>query len=294
MSTLVAATLEPSRLARARRWARLNPSLAFGAVAVSLIVLVAVFAPLLAPNPADAGNATHPFVVLQGPSWSHWFGTDQVGRDILTRVMYGSRVSPLIAVAVLAVAAVVGVPLGLVAGFFGGVIDDIIMRITDVFLAVPALLLALALVTVLSPTMTSTIVAISVSWWPWYARLVRGEAASIRERRFIESAHALGIPRWRILLRHVLPNAVTPVLVQLSLDFGSVILTASALSFLGLGVQDPVPDWGLMVSEGQIYFTTNWWLVTFPGLAILFCAFAFNILGDGLRDRFDPRQGLGR
>jgi peptide/nickel transport system permease protein len=138
--------------------------------------------------------------------------------------------------------------------------------------------------------MGSTIMAIAVTWWPWYARLVRGEAASIRGRLYIESCQALGLPRWRILLRHVLPNATTPVLVQMSLDFGTVILTASALSFLGLGVQDPTPDWGLMVSEGQAYFLTDWWLVTFPGLAILFTALAFNILGDGLRDRLDPRH----
>ena len=192
----------------------------------------------------------------------------------------------------LLIATVVGVPLGLVAGYFGGVLDDVIMRVTDIFLAVPALLLALALSSVLTPTIGSTIAAISVTWWPWYARLVRGEAASIRGRRYIESCRALGIPRWRILWRHVLPNATTPVLVQMSLDFGTVILTASALSFLGLGVQDPSPDWGLMVSEGQAYFLTNWWLVTFPGLAILITALAFNILGDGLRDRLDPRHRM--
>jgi peptide/nickel transport system permease protein len=264
--------------------------LAFGAVAVALIVFFAILAPFLAFDPGDAGSATHPFSVLKAPSYAHPFGTDQVGRDILSRVIYGARVSPMIAVAVLLIATIVGVPLGLLAGYFGGVLDDVIMRVTDIFLAVPALLLALALSSVLSPTMGSTIMAIAVTWWPWYARLVRGEAASIRGRLYIESCQALGLPRWRILLRHVLPNATTPVLVQMSLDFGTVILTASALSFLGLGVQDPTPDWGLMVSEGQAYFLTDWWLVTFPGLAILFTALAFNILGDGLRDRLDPRH----
>jgi peptide/nickel transport system permease protein len=266
--------------------------LSAGVITVGALVLVAVFAPLLAPFPGDASVATHPFSVLQAPSRLHLFGTDEVGRDVLSRVMYGARISPLIAVAVLLIATVVGVPLGLIAGYFGGVIDDVIMRVTDIFLAVPALLLALALSSVLTPTIGSTIAAISVTWWPWYARLVRGEAASIRGRRYIESCQALGIPRWRILWRHVLPNATTPVLVQMSLDFGTVILTASALSFLGLGVQDPSPDWGLMVSEGQAYFLTNWWLVTFPGLAILITALAFNILGDGLRDRLDPRHRM--
>lgn len=281
-----------SRPRRTLRWMRHNPMLSAGVIAVGALVLVAVFAPLLAPFPGDASVATHPFSVLQAPTWLHPFGTDEVGRDILSRVMYGARISPLIAVAVLLIATVVGVPLGLVAGYFGGVLDDVIMRVTDIFLAVPALLLALALSSVLTPTIGSTITAISVTWWPWYARLVRGEAASIRGRRYIESCRALGIPRWRILWRHVLPNATTPVLVQMSLDFGTVILTASALSFLGLGVQDPSPDWGLMVSEGQAYFLTNWWLVTFPGLAILTTALAFNILGDGLRDRLDPRHRM--
>jgi peptide/nickel transport system permease protein len=294
MSVTTLPPIVSSRRARAVIWVRANPTLAFGAGAVGLIVLVAIFAPLFAPFPGDAGTATHPFTVLQAPTSAHPFGTDQVGRDILSRVIYGARVSPLIAVAVLLIATVIGVPLGLAAGYFGGVIDDVIMRVTDVFLAVPALLLALALSSVLSPTIGSTIMAISVTWWPWYARLVRGEAASIRGRRYIESCQALGLPRWRILLRHVLPNATTPVLVQMSLDFGTVILTASALSFLGLGVQDPAPDWGLMVSEGQVYFTTNWWLVTFPGLAILFTALAFNMLGDGLRDRLDPRHRILR
>ena len=283
-----------SRAARLRRWARENPLLAFGVVSVGVIVASALFAPWLAPFPGDAGSSTHPLSILGSPSWHHPFGTDQVGRDILSRIIYGARVSPLIAVVVLFFAAIVGVPLGLVAGYFGGVVDDVVMRVTDVFLAVPALLLALALASVLTPTIGSTILAIAVTWWPWYARLVRGEAASVRGRRYIESCQALGLPRWRILLRHVLPNSITPVLVQVSLDFGTVILTASALSFLGLGVQDPTPDWGLLVSEGQTYFTTNWWVVTFPGLAILLTALAFNILGDGLRDRLDPRHGILR
>lgn len=276
------------------RWLRENPLLVVGGIGVLIVVLAGVFAPLLAPFPGDAGTATHPFQVLQAPSAVHPFGTDQVGRDILSRVLYGARVSPLIAAIVLAIAVVVGVPLGLVAGYFGGIVDDVVMRVTDIFLAVPALLLALALASVLTPGFGSTVLAISVTWWPWYARLVRGEAASVRNRRFIENCRALGLPRWRMLLRHVLPNSVTPVLVQLSLDFGGVILTASALSFLGLGVQTPTPDWGLMVSQGQTYFTTAWWAVTFPGLTILFTAMVFNLLGDGLQDLLDPRRVASR
>jgi peptide/nickel transport system permease protein len=275
-----------------RRALRANPLLAIGGALVLLIVLVAVFAPLLAPFPGDAGTATHPFTVLRSPSAAHWFGTDQVGRDILSRVIYGTRVSPVIAVIVLAVACAVGVPLGIAAGFLGGWVDELIMRVTDIFLAFPPLLLALALAAVLPASLTSLTIAIAAVWWPWYVRLLRGQAASVGGRPYVEACRALGISRRRIIFRHILPNSLTPLLVQVSLDVGGVILTASALSFLGLGAQDPTPDWGLMVAEGQSYFTPDWWLVTFPGLAILLTAFAFNLLGDGLRDLLDPKRSL--
>jgi peptide/nickel transport system permease protein len=275
-----------------RRTLRANPLLAIGGALVLLIVLVAVFAPLLAPFPGDAGTATHPFTVLRSPSAAHWFGTDQVGRDILSRVIYGTRVSPVIAVIVLAVACAVGVPLGIAAGFLGGWVDELIMRVTDIFLAFPPLLLALALAAVLPASLTSLTIAIAAVWWPWYVRLLRGQAASVGGRPYVEACRALGISRRRIIFRHILPNSLTPLLVQVSLDVGGVILTASALSFLGLGAQDPTPDWGLMVAEGQSYFTPDWWLVTFPGLAILLTAFAFNLLGDGLRDLLDPKRSL--
>jgi len=273
---------------------RANPLLAAGGAVAALIVVVAVLAPLLAPFPGDAGTATNPFAVLRPPSAQHWFGTDQVGRDIASRVIYGARVSPLIAFFVLLIACLIGIPLGIMAGYFGGWLDDLIMRVTDIFLAFPALLLALALAAVLPPSLTSVTIAISATWWPWYTRLIRGQAASVAGRPYIESCRALGISRRRIIVRHVLPNAITPLIVQISLDVGGVILTASALSFLGLGAQDPTPDWGLMVAEGQNYFTTAWWVVTFPGLAILVTAFAFNLLGDGLRDLLDPRRVILR
>lgn len=283
-------TLAPSRLTVVRGHMRGNPLLVVGGIMAAVIVLIALLAPILARYPADAGSATHPLSVLSPPSASHLFGTDQVGRDILSRVLYGARVSPLIAAFVLLISCVIGIPLGLAAGFFGGVIDEVIMRVTDVFLAFPALLLALAFVSVLPPSLTSTTLAIAIAWWPWYTRLIRGQAASVAGRPYIESCRALGISRRRIIFRHVLPNAITPLIVQISLDVGGVILTAAALSFLGLGAQDPTPDWGLMVSQGQSYFTTMWWLVTFPGLAILLTAVAFNLLGDGLRDVLDPKR----
>jgi peptide/nickel transport system permease protein len=267
-----------------------NPLLVVGATVSVLIVLVALLAPLIAPFPADAGSATHPFAVLKAPSAQHWFGTDQVGRDVLSRALYGARVSPLIALFVILIACAVGIPLGVAAGYFGGWIDDVIMRITDIFLAFPALLLALALASVLPASLTSVTIAIAATWWPWYTRLIRGQAASVAGRPYVQSCRAMGISRRRIIFRHILPNAITPLIVQISLDVGGVILTASALSFLGLGAQDPTPDWGLMIAEGQSYFTTDWWVVTFPGLAILVTAFAFNLLGDGLRDLLDPRR----
>ena len=278
------------RGAALRRGLRANPPLVVGAVASVCIVVVALLAPLLAPFPADAGTATNPFAVLHPPSAQHWFGTDNVGRDLLSRVLYGARISPLIAFIVLLIAGAIGIPLGLAAGYFGGWLDEVIMRVTDIFLAFPPLLLALAFAAVLPATLTTVIIAIAISWWPWYVRLIRGQAASVAGRPYIEACRALGIPRRRIILRHILPNSITPLIVQMSLDVGGVILTASALSFLGLGPQDPIPDWGLMVSEGQAYFPTAWWVVTFPGIAILLTAFAFNLLGDGLRDLLDPKR----
>jgi peptide/nickel transport system permease protein len=195
---------------------------------------------------------------------------------------------------VLALAAVIGIPLGLMAGYFGGVVDQVIMRITDVFLAFPALLLSLAIASVFTPSVGHMTLAIAVTWWPWYTRLVRGEAASVARRPYVESTRCLGVSHRRILLRHVLPNSATPVIVQISIDAGGVLLTAAAISFLGLGAQDPTPEWGLMVSQGSGYFTTQWWLATFPGIAILITAMAFNLIGDGVRERLDPKRVLSR
>ena len=289
-STLPAADARLPRGQALRRGLGANPLLVVGALMSALIVLIALLAPLLAPFPADAGSATHPFLVLHAPSAQHWFGTDNVGRDVYSRVLYGARISPLIAVIVLAISCAVGIPLGVAAGYFGGWLDETIMRVTDIFLAFPPLLLALALAAVLPASITTVIIVIALTWWPWYTRLIRGQAASVAGRPYIDSCRALGISRWRIIFRHVLPNSVAPVIVQVSLDVGGVILTVSALSFLGLGAQDPTPDWGLMVAEGQDYFLTSWWLVTFPGIAILVTAFAFTLLGDGLRDLMDPKR----
>ncbi|MFN2627975.1 MAG: ABC transporter permease [Gaiellaceae bacterium] len=271
-----------------------NPLLVAGLLIAAVLVTIAAFAPLIAPYPGDAGSATHPLDSFLAPSSRHWFGTDDVGRDVFSRVLYGARISLSIAAVVILCSSIVGIPLGITAGYFGGIVDNLLMRVTDIFLAFPALLLALALASVLTPSVGNATLAIAVTWWPWYARLARGQAASIAGRPYIESCRALGISPLRTLFRHVLPNSVTPVIVQASLDVGGVILTAAALSFLGLGAQDPTPEWGLLVSEGESYFTTQWWLVTFPGAAILITALAFNLVGDGLRDRLDPRRVIRR
>ncbi|MGN6380554.1 MAG: ABC transporter permease [Gaiellales bacterium] len=284
----------PGRALLARRTLRRNPLLATGLAMLAVIVLFALLAPWITPYPGDAGTATHPEDVLLHPSSAHLFGTDLVGRDLFTRVVYGARVSLLIVVTVLVLATLIGVPLGIAAGYFGGVVDQIIMRVTDVFLAFPPLLLSLALAFIFTPSVRNMTFAIAATWWPWYARLARGEAASVSGRAYIESCKALGISTPRILFRHVLPNSVTPLIVQISLDAGGVLLTAAAISFLGMGAQDPTPEWGLMVSQGAQYFSTQWWFATFPGLAILITAMAFNLVGDGLRELLDPRRVVTR
>ena len=232
--------------------------------------------------------------MLAAPSSAHPFGTDLVGRDLLTRVMYGARISLRLVVEVLVIAGLIGIPLGLVAGYFRGRIDQVIMRITDVFLAFPALLLSLAIAFVLTPSVQNMTIAIAVTWWPWYTRLVRGEAASVADPPLHRELPRARRSQVRILLRHVLPNSITPVLVQMSMDAGGILLTAASISFLGLGAQDPTPEWGLIVSQGAQYFATQWWFVTFAGLAILFTAIAFNLIGDGIRELLDPRRVISR
>jgi peptide/nickel transport system permease protein len=256
-----------------------------GAVTLAVVVLAALLVPVAVPL-----DDPHPTEALLPPGAGHWFGTDEVGRDVLNRVLYGARTSLGIVLAVLVLAALIGVTLGVLAGYAGGWARDVIMRVTDVFLAFPALLLSLALAVVLQPSVTTMIVAIAATWWPWYARLTASVAASVARRGFVDAARCLGVGTTKIVLRHLLPNSLTPVLVQLSLDAGGVILTASALSYLGLGAHEPVAEWGLMIEQGQSLFTTKWWVVTFPGLAILVTAFAFNVLGEGLRAALDPRR----
>ncbi len=258
-------------------------------LAVFLIVLFLVTSLLgrtLAPyNP----NAPDIFNQLQGPSSAHLMGTDDLGRDILSRVMSGARISLGVAAIVLSIAVTLGCLIGGISGFLGGIYDDILMRVTDLFLAFPFLILAIAISASLGPSLRNTVIALSVVYWPWYARLVRGQVLVVKNREYVEAARSVGARDRRILLRHVFPNAMSPVIVQLSLDIGYAILATSSLSFIGLGAQPPTPEWGAMINSARSHFQDAWWFITFPGLALAFTVLGFNLLGDGLRDFLDPR-----
>lgn len=253
------------------------------------IVLAAVFAPWLAPYPKQAWGASNLEEKLDPPSRAHPLGTDDLGRDVLSRMLYGSRPSLSIGFLVVGIAIVIGLPLGAIAGFFGGAVDQTIMRITDVFLSFPALLLAIVISAALGPGLRNAMIAIGLTWWPWYTRLARAQTVSLREQPFVEAARAIGVRNMVIVRKHVLPNILTPCLVQATMDIGSAILMGTALSFIGLGVQLPHADWGNMLTVARIYFTEAPWFAIFPGLAILVVAMSFNLLGDGARDVFDPR-----
>jgi len=263
-----------------------NPLSAIGLALSGLFVLMALAAPLLAPHDPLAMDPSNR---LAAPSALHWFGTDDGGRDILARVVYGTRSSLLTALGILSLASVIGTSIGLAAGSFGGWVDETLMRITDMFLAFPALVLAMGLAPALGPSLFNAMLATAVVWWPWYARLVRGQALHLKNEAFVEAARVAGASGLRIAVRHILRNCLTPIIVQMSLDIGYAILTLSSLSFIGLGAQAPTPEWGSMVSIGRDYFLDQWWIVTFPGLAIFLSVMAFNLLGDGLQEALSPR-----
>ena len=274
-----------------RRLARRRTSL-FGLVVVAVVVVTAVGAVWVTPfDPVeqDIGERLKPPGARDAASHAHLLGTDHLGRDILARIVFGARPALMVGFAAVAISGVLGMAAGLVSGYFGGRIDDLLMRLADIQLAFPFILLAIAVIGVLGPSLTTIICVIGVSSWVVYARIVRGAALSLREREFVQAAQALGSRDGRILIRHVLPNVFTPWLVVATLDMARVIVIESALSFLGLGVQPPTPTWGGMLADGRVYISTAWWLATFPGLAILVTVLGINLFGDGLRDTLDPR-----
>ncbi len=251
---------------------------------ILLFVGGALFAPWLTTRAAEGDGEPNPPDKLLAPSAEHPFGTDHLGRDLYARVLFGGRTALALGLLVVAVAVAVGVPLGAIAGYFGGWVDEVIMRLTDVFLAFPPLLLAIFIASALGASLTNAALAIAFTWWPWYTRLVRAQVVALRDRPFVEAARVMGVNDLVIISRHILPNTLSPVIVQATLDLGSAILTGAALSFLGLGVQPPTADWGQMVSNGRLYFPDRWWYVTFPGLAIFLSTLAFNLLGDSVQD----------
>lgn len=281
-------------VAGSMRYAWRHPGLVVGVGIAVVLVVLALAAPLIAPFPEDAGTATDLMSTLQPPGAEHLLGTDMAGRDVWSRVLFGAWVTVGTSVLILISALAIGVPVGLISGAAGGWLDDLLMRIVDIFLAFPSILLALAIGAALGASLEHAAIAIVFAWWPWYARLMRGEAASLRDRTFVETARLLGIPGWRVAVRHILPNAAGPVIVQASLDLGGVILTLAGLSFLGLAAQDPTPEWGLMVEQGRSLFSTHPWVALVPGAAIMVAALAFTLLGEGLRERLDPKGASRR
>lgn len=257
---------------------------------VLAFVLAAILAPWLTPYPDQGRGLPNLGEKLNRPSTKHPLGTDDFGRDLLARMLFGARPSLMVGFLVVGIAMFIGTPLGAIAGYSGGWIDQIIMRTTDVFLSFPALLLAIGISAALGASLVNVMIAIALTWWPWYTRLTRALTVSLKELTFVEAARAIGVRDVIIIRDHVLPNALAPLLVQATMDMGSAILMGAALSFVGLGVQPPDPDWGNMLMTARIYFTEAPWLAISPGLAILIIAVSFNLLGDGLRDVFDPRS----
>lgn len=258
-------------------------------IAAILLLLIAIFAPLIVPYKGHVGTETNPSESLMAPSLSHIFGTDEAGRDVFSRVLYGTRISLQTALLSVGLSLLIGIPLGAFAGAIGGVVDEVIMRITDIFLSFPPLLLSIAIAALLGPNLQNAMLAIALSWWPWYTRLIRGQAVSIKERQFVRAANAIGAHPVSTIFRHIVPNCISPIIVQASMDIGGVILTISSLSFLGLGAQAPTPEWGLMISTSRNYFLNAWWYSIFPGVAIFIAVLTFNLLGDGIREILDPK-----
>jgi peptide/nickel transport system permease protein len=263
-----------------------NPLSLSGILFILILVLTGVLAPVLAPyDPVEISPGRR----LTPPNEANWLGTDEVGRDILSRVIYGARISLRIGVTIVFCAAALGLVIGLVSGYFGGVLDQTLMRFTDIFMSFPTLILAIAMTAALGPSLFNAVLAMVIVWWPIYARLIRGEVLSVKEKEYIRAIQALGAKPFKIIFFHILPNTIDVVVVRASIDFGNAVMFCAALSFIGLGAQPPQPEWGAMVTTGRDYLRDAWWLVTFPGLAIFLTVMGFNLFGDSLRDFLDPK-----
>jgi peptide/nickel transport system permease protein len=258
-----------------------------GLLIVVALVLIAIFADAFAPYSPYVGDLRT--TRLLPPSATHWFGTDDQGRDIFSRVVFGTRITLVVVVLVALLAAPIGLVVGTVAGYSGGLVDAALMRITDIFLAFPRLILALAFVAALGPGIENAVIAIAITSWPPYARIARAETLTIRQTEYIAAVQLIGASSWRIVLRHIMPLCVSSVIVRVTLDMAGIILTAAGLGFLGLGAQPPMPEWGAMIANGRLYVLDQWWVAAAPGAAIFVVSLGFNLLGDGLRDALDPK-----
>lgn len=259
---------------------------------VVFIALLGLLAPVLAPYPGHTQSVTNFEQSLQPPSSEHLFGTDRLGRDIFSRVLFGARISVKIAVSVVGAALAIGIPLGLAAGYVGGRVEMLIMRVTDVFVSVPRLILPVAIAGALGPSLRNVMIALVITWWPWYVRLLRSEVKEVKSEEYVEAVEGLGAKKLRVMFVHLLPNSLTSLLVQATMDMGWVILVAASLSFIGIGASPPTPEWGLMVARGREFMPTYWWYSVFPGLFIFITVMGFNLIGDGLRDILDPRSRM--
>lgn len=295
------ATVQPSALARAgseafvvrqQRWVLLRHALRdrtmlVGMAIITLFAILTIAAPLVAPHSPTTVDSR---AILEPSSRAHWLGTDNIGRDTLSRLIYGARWSLGTALVATLMIVVIGVTVGLVAGYFGGIIDDVLMRIVDVLLAFPSLVLALAIVGMLGPSLKNVMLGMVAVWWVDYARVIRGMAVGLRDREYIVSAHCVGCPAGHIIFRHLLPNVIPSVIVLATLELGGLMLAISGLSFLGLGAQPPTPEWGTMLNNGRPFFQSEPQLMMYPGIAISLAVIGFNLVGDGLRDLLDPRM----
>jgi peptide/nickel transport system permease protein len=261
-----------------------------GLLLIAGFIIIGVIAPYIVPYPEDAWGLTYNVERrLQPPSRAHPFGTDEYGRDVLSRVILASRFSLIIAISVVTLSLIIGVAVGLVAGYLGGWIGSTLMRVTDMFLAFPPLLLAIAFASILGRGLENVIIALSLSWWPWYARLTFVQVSSVKTMPYVDAAKIAGIPPLRILAKYILPNSLTPVTIQAFLDMGAAVLEAAALSFIGIGVKPPTPEWGLLISEGWILIGKAWWISLFPGIALFITVLGFNLLGDTYREYSNPK-----
>jgi peptide/nickel transport system permease protein len=260
-----------------------------GLAIVVLLVVIAIFAPWIVPYPEHVIGGTNTGARFEPPSANAWFGTNALGQDMFSLVLVGSQVSLFSGLAVVFIAVTVGTAIGAIAGYFGGWVDEVLMRITDLLLTIPSLILAMAVAAALGTGVWNMIIAISITWWPSYARLVRGEVMVKKEEQFVVAAHALGANWLRILGKHILPNIVSPIVIKGSLDMGFAILTVASLGFVGIGVKPPTPEWGTLLSGARSYMPDYWWTAVAPGFAIFLTVLAFNLLGDGLRDVLDPK-----